>query len=304
MLPAVPNHSQPHTDPTQAHVVALRHKHDNLYEVDIYSPALQETITNNLLLPREDTPRPTLYLMQGSDGGQTGSTWPVNTKYEEFFADKHVQVISPIGGRRTFFTDWKSTGPDGPNTYWKTYFTKELPIVMERDFKGNGRAAIAGLSMSGVGALNAAIAAPEQYQAVAALSTYPSTTSLLGRLVQTLVVADGGGQVQNLWGWWDDPAWLRNDPYAQTERLRGIKVYTSTGNGLVRNFAGFSFETVKEAIGEWGARLMTDPWVNDARAKGVEVHYDREGYGIHNWDFFEEHLYKAWHTTLGPALGA
>ncbi|KXB54765.1 hypothetical protein HMPREF2976_08890 [Corynebacterium sp. HMSC077D10] len=73
-------------------LVATRHIHDNLYEIDVYSASMDRVITNNLLLPPggpdNTTPRPTFYLMQGSYGGERGDTWATASDYESLFRGK------------------------------------------------------------------------------------------------------------------------------------------------------------------------------------------------------------------------
>lgn len=295
------------SNPQDARLVDLRHIAGHLYEADVYSPSMNKIITNNLLLPGgkdNHAPRPTLYLMQGSDGGETGSTWPANTNYEAFFSDKNVNVVSPIGGRRTFYADWARDDAALGHVRWNTYFTQELPVVMARDFHDNGVHAVAGLSMSGIGALNAVTSTPDNYVAVAALSTYPSLSSGMGRFVQALVTIDGGADFRNAFGWWDDPRWNSHDPYANMDTLRGKKIYVSSGNSMPVQSDGYSFEIFQDQLAELGSRWTTDAFVNEARSRGLDIHYDREDSGVHNWRFFEQQLYKAWNTTLGPALGA
>ena len=46
------------------------------------------------------------------------------TDIQGFFADKNVNVVSPLGGQFSWFTDWVG---DGSKQY-QTYMTKELPI--------------------------------------------------------------------------------------------------------------------------------------------------------------------------------
>lgn len=286
-----------------ARLTSLTHVRDNLYRAQVFSPAMNRVIDNNLLLPPGDSPRPTLYLMQGSLGGQTGEMWPDSTNYEEFFAGKNVNVISPIGGRASYYADWDSIDPELGNYQWLTYFTKELPEVMAKEFHANGTNAVAGVSMSASGALNVATHAPENYAAVAAISGYPATSSPLGRAITSAVIINQHANPNNAFGYPDNHLWLDYDPVENIDKLRGIKVYTTTGNARPNASERLDdLETYENIAAEIGSRMFTDEFVRRARAAGVNVHYDREDYGIHNWSFFESQLYKAWDSVLADAL--
>ena len=50
------------------------------------------------------------------------------TDIQGFFADKNVNVVSPLGGTFSWFTDWVG---DGSKQY-QTYMTKELPPLINR----------------------------------------------------------------------------------------------------------------------------------------------------------------------------
>lgn len=287
---------------TGARLESITQVKDNLYSVDIYSPAMGTVISNNLVMPDNEDPRPTLYLLQGSNGGQTGASWPEMTNYQDFFNEKQVNVISPIGGKGSFFSDWLVSDDELGTYKWKTYILQELPEVMQRYFKSTDVAAISGMSMSGTASLNLAASAPEQFVAVSAISPYPSSSSLFGRLIASAVTTNHGADSSSMWGYPDNPAWVGNDPFYNMDKLEGIKIYTTTGTGFSQKFS-ISIDGIKNTLAEWGSRIMTDRFVKRAAEAGLDIHYDRENYGSHDWLFFESQTYKAWNTTLGPALG-
>jgi S-formylglutathione hydrolase FrmB len=53
----------------------------------------------------------------------------------------------PDGGQVGFYSNWR-TGPQ-----WETFHTQELPQLLATPYRANGKAAIAGVSMGGLGAL-------------------------------------------------------------------------------------------------------------------------------------------------------
>ncbi|WP_062987567.1 hypothetical protein [Nocardia anaemiae] len=62
--------------------------------LNVYSPAMDRLVPLRVLRPADtSTPRPTLYLLDGLDGGETGSGWLDRTDAAAFFADKNANVV-------------------------------------------------------------------------------------------------------------------------------------------------------------------------------------------------------------------
>ncbi|MDJ0496173.1 alpha/beta hydrolase-fold protein, partial [Gordonia alkanivorans] len=55
---------------------------------------------------------------------------------------------------------------------YETFLTEELPPLIDEDFGGNGRNAIAGASMGGVAALTLATRLPAMYRGVSGYSDF------------------------------------------------------------------------------------------------------------------------------------
>src|SRR5690606_6289294 len=107
-------------------------------------------------------------------GNEDGVGWINDSQVTNFFADKDVTVVLPIGGRFSFYTDWNAPDPLLGTYRWQTYLTRELPAAIDGEFGGTGRNAVAGLSMSGGPALDLAIQAPGLYRAAASFSGCPA----------------------------------------------------------------------------------------------------------------------------------
>lgn len=150
-----------------------RHVEGNLWEVDIWSPANQTVVTNLLLLPEDPAPAPSLVLMSGADGGAGGANWVSETDYEEFFADKHVNVITPMGGGASMYANWLHDDAYAGRQQWQTYLGEEIPQILDAEFNSTNHKAIAGLSMSGGPSLNIAGEYPETFQAMRLLLWLP-----------------------------------------------------------------------------------------------------------------------------------
>ncbi|MCQ9331506.1 hypothetical protein [Corynebacterium phoceense] len=60
VLPRVEGSNTPTTDGSGARLVDTRHVEKNVYEIDVYSPSMDRTITNYYVKPTTDAPRPTV----------------------------------------------------------------------------------------------------------------------------------------------------------------------------------------------------------------------------------------------------
>jgi len=156
-----------------------------LVDISVYSPSMGRDIPLQVLRPADtSTPAPTLYLLNGVDGGKDDATWSVRTDAPKFFADKHVNVVTPLGGAFSYYTDWERPDPglakSGNNNgvnMWTTFLTEELPPVIDSTFGTTGENALAGLSMAGTSVLDLAMAAPALYKSVGSFSGCAMTSS-------------------------------------------------------------------------------------------------------------------------------
>ncbi len=134
--------------------------------VYVYSASMDKEILLDVWRPADTSePRPTLYLLNGAGGGEDSATWRFRTDAIEFFKDKNVNVVSPVGGKWSYYTDWKNEDPELGVNKWETFLTKEIPPLIDAALGTNGVNAIAGLSSSGTSVLQLPIAAPGLYQA-------------------------------------------------------------------------------------------------------------------------------------------
>ncbi|MDJ0114615.1 alpha/beta hydrolase-fold protein, partial [Rhodococcus erythropolis] len=78
-------------------------------------------------------PRPTLYLLNGAGGGEDRATWQRQTDVNEFFADKNVNVVTPLEGAFSYYTDWVNDDPSLGRQKWQTFLTQELPPVIDAE---------------------------------------------------------------------------------------------------------------------------------------------------------------------------
>ncbi|MBN4926753.1 esterase family protein [Hoyosella rhizosphaerae] len=277
--------------------------------VHVYSPSMNKVIANEVLFPaNRGAASPTLYLLPGVDGGQEHHSWFRSTRLNEFFANKHVKVVSPIGGRYSLYTDWQHDDPILGRNKWKTYMAEELPRAIDSAFPSTGRNAVGGLSLSGASALDLGIQAPHRFQAVASYSGCPRVSSPESVALYTAVVAFGGGNVFNAFGPPGAPGWTAHDPSLNIDRLRGTAVYLAAASGIpgpADNVTGSA--AIRHALGAGVIEAITlsctQAFANSMRQRGVPATFATQETGAHTWGLFEQQMRDSW-RVIGPAIGA
>lgn len=307
-IAAVPAGAEP-----ESHIIDVRPLGGRQLEVVVHSAAMNKPITLWLSHPGSDAPA--LYLLNAVDGGEDGGPWMRRTDVAEFFADKNVNVIVPIGGRASYYTDWLHDDPALGRNQWTTFLARELPPLLESRFAMTGRNAVAGLSMSATSALNLAIGAPGRYQAVGAYSGCPRTSDAGAQALVTSQLAVFGANAANMWGAPDNPAWVQHDPTVNADRLRGMALYVSSGTGapgehdnigdtgvdgnparlLDRVLVGGVMETVVGGC--------TRPFVDRLHQLGIPVTANLRPAGTHAWTYWQDDLHQSW-PLFAAAIGA
>jgi len=267
---------------------------------------MDKVIVNDVFRAPRNAAAPTLYLLNGIDGGLDNKGWFGLTDIPGFFGDKTVNVVSPIGGEFSYYTDWIADDPILGRNKWQTYLTRELPPVLDRELGSNGRNAIGGLSMSGGAALDLAIQAPGLYRAAGSYSGCPATSQGKQYTQTVLSVLGGGSNATNMWGPQGSPEWTAHDPSMNAAKLQGVAVYAAASQGAVGAVdnlpAGFPTPVGGQLI-EGITLDCTQQFADAATAAGVPITLVIRPEGAHTWGLFDSELRESWNTVIGPALG-
>ncbi|MFT4041675.1 MAG: alpha/beta hydrolase family protein [Gordonia sp. (in: high G+C Gram-positive bacteria)] len=283
----------------------------------VYSASMNRTIPITVLTPKDPSrPAPMLYLLNGAGGGEDAASWEARTSYKHFFADKDVYVVTPIGGAFSYYTDWQRDDQVLGRNKWQTFLTRELPPLLDARFPTTGAKAVAGISMAGTTVFNLAIAAPGLYRSIAAFSGCARTSDPIGQqYVRVVVEARGGGNVVNMWGPPGGPGWLANDPYLNAAKLRGTKIYLTTGSGLAGrheqlNAPGIDGDpavlvnqTLLGGIIEAAIDTCTRQMVTRLAQLHIPAEVSLRPTGTHSWGYWQDDLYRTW-PSLARDLGA
>ncbi|MEU0538743.1 alpha/beta hydrolase family protein [Nocardia sp. NPDC005978] len=283
----------------------------------VYSAAMDATFPVDVQRPADTSePRPTLYLLNGAGGGQDDASWVKKTNIVNgFLADKNVNVVQPIGGKWSYYMDWQQDDPTLGRNKWQTFFTEELPPLVDGALGTNGVNAVAGISTSGTTVLSLPEAKPGLFRAAAAYSGCAQFADPVGREFMRLTVETwGGGKLENMFGPENSPAWAENDPVVNAEKLRGTDLYISTGNGLPGQWDGLngpytlpgSYGLVNQlVIGgviEAGTNYCTANLKTKLDSLNIPATYNFRNSGTHSWGYWNDEFINSW-PVLARGLG-
>ena len=291
-----------------ARVVGVREISPRISLISVYSPAMNRVIKSHVLHPAgKPAGLPSFYMLPGAGGAEDGISWYNNGGVKEFFAGKRVNVVLPMGGRFSMMTNWQHSDPMLGVNKWQTFYTRELPDAIDRTFRTSGANALSGVSMSAGPALDLAIQAPDRFRAVAAYSGCPGTTDPLGRLSNTVIPLRGGANPFNMWGFYDNPDWIKHDPVVNAGKLRGKTIFLSAGSGLPGPIDGGPRETLGGMFGgnviEAIALNCTTNMSNRLNSLGINHRFNHRPDGTHSWGLFSADMRLSW-PMIARAIGA
>lgn len=239
-------------------------------EVSSYSPTMNRYVPLVLIRPLDKAKRvnaPTVYLLNGADGGEGRANWLAQTDVIEYWGGnagmrpdqkKSVQaglpemtspgiganIVIPMSGAFSYYTDWAQENPPlqgkgkdntpGKKQAWETFLTRELPQAVEPALQANGKRAIVGLSMTGTTSLLYAEHHPGFYDSVGSFSGCASTTAPIPSTFIDITLGRGGASMTQMWGGKNTPTAVYNDALINAAKLRGQEnIYVSNGSGLI-----------------------------------------------------------------------
>ncbi|MBF6211622.1 esterase family protein [Nocardia puris] len=304
------------TSPNGSKIVKAEIKDARNIRLYVHSAAMDKNVIIDVQRPADaSVPRPTLYLLNGAGGGEDDASWVARSDALKFLEDKNVNVIQPIGGKWSYYTDWIEDDPNLGRNKWTTFFTEELPPLVDGALGTNGRNAIAGISTSATTVLALPIAKQGLYQAAAAYSGCAQTSDPVGsEFVRLTVETWGGGDTENMWGPQGSEEWVRNDPYVNAEGLRGLELYISSGTGLPGQYDtlnnpyalpgvyGLANQILVGGVIEAGTNYCTRNLERRLNELGIPATFNFRPDGSHSWGYWNDEFPRSW-PVLAKGLG-
>lgn len=312
-----------------AKVVAETQIDERTIDLKLSSPALggQEAMVR-LLVPRgwsktADRTWPVLYLLHGCCEEKDYTSWTHFTDVEEFTADKDAIIVMPTGGKHGMYSQWWNWGlsnkPD-----WPKFHLTELRQILESTYRAGTKRSVAGLSMGAYGAMEYAANNQGMFGAAAAYSGAINLTKFpIPLFTQLNLIAQGHFMWGALFG---DPwsmlfMWEQHNPANKAEKLRGTRLYVSSGDGKPGSLEEPGYPGAVEEVpyeappgqdpddAAWAAKVLEEmslenskTFVNKLKASGVPVTVDFYQGGTHSWPYWERALKRSW-PILASGMG-
>lgn len=268
----------------------------------VWSPSMKRIIRVQIK-PSLNGGHAGLYLLDGLRAVEGRNAWTFDVKAQRVFDRDDINLIMPTGGQSSFYSDWyePSNLNDQKFTYkWETFLTHELPAYLWRYFGvSQHNNAIGGVSMGGSAALILAAYHHNQFRQALSFSGYLHPAGLGMKTGIRLAMLDSGSyNVDSMWGLPGDPAWEEHDPFIQSERLRGLNLYLSSGFGIPGAHDSLAdilqpVTTVSSMSLESLAGLSHIAMDLKLLAEGIPHTNSYTVLGTHAWGYWEDELTKA-----------
>jgi diacylglycerol O-acyltransferase/trehalose O-mycolyltransferase len=241
-----------------------------------------------------------VYLLDGLRAQDDFNGWDINTPAFEWMDGSGLSTIMPVGGQSSFYADWyqPSQGNGQNYTYkWETFLTQELPTWLEanRGVSPTGNATV-GLSMAGSASLTEAIWHPNQFSYAASLSGFLNPSEGWWPTLIGMAMNDAGGfNANSMWGPSSDPAWQRNDPMVNMNRLvaNNTRIWIYCGTGTPSDLdSGTAGANLMAAQFLEGFTLRTNVTFRDnyIAAGGTNGVFNFPPNGTHSWGYWGQQL--------------
>lgn len=308
VLAAVPDGATASQD-GQASIVKATNVTDRLVLLSVASPAMGREVPVYVLTPADPSQRRgVLYLLDGNSGKPESTNWldPSRGNAQDFYADKNVNVVMPVGGTGSLYQDWAQDNPKFGRVQWETFLAKELPPLVDEHFRTNGHNVIGGISSGAQGALMIAARYPDLYDGAVGYSGCYLTEGPVGKALTDLIVLNGDGNSDLMWGPQGGAAWTDHDMFRNAHRLAGKKIYLSSGSGLPGPHETLDRPDLADAVIvggvlEAGSNACTDQLAEALRNAGADVTRSAQPVGVHAWTYWREELVRSW-PTIESAL--
>ena len=306
----------------------------NVEELKVHSPAMDRDIPVVTIRAKEDAANaPTIYLLNGADGGSGRANWLSQTTAIDFYGNRigNVNVVIPMSGGFSYYTDWqqasvldKDGNGKGGIQKWETFLTSELPGAMEQGHlkTSSDKRAIVGMSMTGSTSLVYAEHHPDLYDAVGSYSGCPVTSGVGATAVDvTLAMKGTGVSYEQMWGDRNGATARYNDAQVNVAELRDQQnIYVSSGTGLIGEHDAWTSPDVNEnfmngstVVGQGGPiEAVTNGCTHMFKAaadkagvteKNNNITWNFHNTGTHQWAYWREDMYLSWPTLSAGLFG-
>ncbi|GAA3036196.1 diacylglycerol acyltransferase/mycolyltransferase Ag85C [Gordonia defluvii] len=244
----------------------------------------------------------TVIMLDGMRAQYDYSGWEINTNIQEMVRSG-VNVVEPIGGPASFYTDWDAPSNFNGQQYrytWNCAITRSLVHALDRRGYRVGRSrkyAIMGLSMGGNASLTIGAQNRHNFDAAGSLSGYNFLSAPGMRTMIRLAMLDVDPKpwnVDSMWPIWG-LQWFQNDPMWNIGNMHGMKIFVGSGNGLFGRYNALPnvFDDLFQGSTlEFLAFTQAKAFQAAAALSGLPV-MSYDAVGTHSWGYWQDMVWNA-----------
>ncbi|GAB2823167.1 hypothetical protein GCM10022221_21550 [Actinocorallia aurea] len=278
-------------------------------DVTIKTPSLPGVNPKvRLLLPKKWSQKskktwPIVYLYHG--GHDNYKSWTRSTDIEAMAAKYDVIVAMPEGANGSY-TNWYNYGKGGPPK-WEDFHVKEVIPLMQKNFRAGASAAVMGNSSGGQGAITYAARFPGKFKYAASLSGLLHIRAPFIPQFLSQINSGNGADPNAIWGSYpaDAANWRKHNPYDLAEKLRGTKIFFSSG------LDGEAGPGDPQDLDPWDIGLIAEEWTGYSdkyfrtKLKDLKIPFTAHLYakGRHNWPAWRREAAFVWPKIM-KTIGA
>lgn len=281
---------------------------------EVWSPSMNRHIKVQVQPARQSGGNAGLYLLDGLRARDDWNAWTHDAQAQRIFLMDNITLVMPVGGQVSFYSDWERPINLGGNLLeykYETFLTQELPGYLQREFGVSPtNNAIAGLSMGGSAAATLAANHPNQFKQVSVFSGYMNPTAPgMYSMIPLAMFDQCKCDPFAMWGLPGSPAWGRNDPLLNADKLRNIPMYVTAGSAIPGQYDQPSslqgvFNTFNGVILEGLSRGSTLAFQNTMNAASNKAVFNYRATGIHGWGYWNDDLIDARSTQILDVMDA
>ncbi len=244
---------------------------------------------------------PTVVFLDGLRATWDVSGWEQQTNVA-FLSQHGVNVVMPVGGTSSFYTNWQNPTHNQNGTYrytWGTWLATSLPAYINKlGFSNN--VSLVGISMGGSAALINAVENRNFYRRAASLSGFLNLSSPGMPIAVGIAQEDSGGySALDMWGGPLDSRWALNDPTVQVNKFAGMPLWISAGSGQPGKYTPnpSAADIIQGVPLEMLSKSQTEAFQSAAQKAGLtDIHFDFPPQGTHTWGYWQDQVWQMQRT--------
>lgn len=275
-------------------------------------------IKSRIFRAHDGNTRRVVYALDGMRARPDLNGWEIETDIAQVLTAWNINVVMPVGGESSFYSDWSTPSSFGPisgsvshgssgssgssgfpaRATWETFLTTDLPNALRSRLHFQSvRNGVFGLSMGGSAALTLAAYHPSQFNYAGSMSGFLNISAPgMPEAIRIAMMDAGGYNVDCMWGPPWSAGWRRNDPFVFAPLLRkeNIRLYIAAGTGTPG-----AHDVIHQPIDLWNtmnaiglesiASVETRAFQVRLTALGAtNVVYDYSPRGTHNWGYWTD----------------